>query len=126
MRYVFGFLCVCALCVVPLLGCGETSRDMCEGVSCNDDNECTDDVCNPVTGACEYTPVEDGTACVDGTCLGGICTADETIMEARRIKCFAPLLPHARCGSWEIRTRQPWETISYPLMGIILSTIRSI
>ena len=25
MRYVFGFLCVCALGVVPLLGCSETS-----------------------------------------------------------------------------------------------------
>jgi hypothetical protein len=80
MRYLLGFLCVCALGVVPLLGCGETTRDMCEGVSCNDDNECTDDVCNPVSGACDYTPVEDGTACADGACLGGICTADETIM----------------------------------------------
>ena len=80
MRWLVGFLCVCALCVVPVLGCGETTRDMCEGVSCNDDNECTDDVCNPVSGACDYTPVEDGTACANGACIGGICTADETIM----------------------------------------------
>jgi len=98
MRYVFGFLCVCALCVVPLLGCGETTRDMCEGVSCNDENECTDDVCNLVTGACEYTPVEDGTACVDGTCLGGICTADETIMggPSDQVLCSAS----SQCTVW--------------------------
>ena len=27
MRYLFGFLCVCALGLVPLVGCGETSGD---------------------------------------------------------------------------------------------------
>ena len=27
MRYLFGFICVCALGVVPLVGCGETSGD---------------------------------------------------------------------------------------------------
>jgi hypothetical protein len=27
MRYLFGFLCVCALGVVPLVGCGETAGD---------------------------------------------------------------------------------------------------
>ena len=27
MRYVFGFLCVCALGVMPLVGCSETTGD---------------------------------------------------------------------------------------------------
>jgi hypothetical protein len=27
MRYLFGFLCVCALGVVPLVGCSETAGD---------------------------------------------------------------------------------------------------
>jgi hypothetical protein len=27
MRYLFGFMCVCALGVVPLVGCGETTGD---------------------------------------------------------------------------------------------------
>ena len=27
MRYLFGFLCVCALGVMPLMGCSETSGD---------------------------------------------------------------------------------------------------
>ena len=26
MRYLFGFLCVCALSLVPLVGCGETEE----------------------------------------------------------------------------------------------------
>ncbi len=49
MRWVFGFLCVCALGVVPLVGCGETAAG-CAGVI-------------------------DGTACSDGACLDGACTA---------------------------------------------------
>ena len=48
MRYLFGFLCVCALGVVPLVGCGETAGE-CEGA---------------VNGA----------ACSDGACLDGTCT----------------------------------------------------
>jgi hypothetical protein len=75
MRYLFGFLCVLALGVMPLVGCGETSPNMCEGVSCDDDKECTSDVCDPASGACDFTPVEDGTACTDGACLDGACTA---------------------------------------------------
>ena len=123
MRYLFGFLCVCALGVVPLVGCdilegdcpggcddgkpcthdvcgflgcyhewsdvGTTCNldgvagvcirgvcDLCEGVVCDDGNECTVD-CNPTTGTCDYIPVGDGTPCdfdgLDGVCVGGFC-----------------------------------------------------
>jgi len=73
MRYLFGFLCVCALGAVPLLGCGETSS--CQGVTCDDDEVCTEDACNPANGTCDFTPVGDGTVCADGACLRGDCTA---------------------------------------------------
>jgi hypothetical protein len=51
MRYLFGFLVVCALGVVPLVGCGEGSE--CQS-GCNDGDECTWDMC--VDGACENPP----------------------------------------------------------------------
>ncbi|TNF63264.1 MAG: hypothetical protein EP303_02890 [Deltaproteobacteria bacterium] len=51
MRYLFAFPCVCALTVVPLVGCSETSPNLCEGVECDDDNECTNDVCDPAVRA---------------------------------------------------------------------------
>jgi hypothetical protein len=47
---------------------------LCDGVDCDDQNECTDDVCDPATGLCESTPAEDGTACSVGTCQAGVCT----------------------------------------------------
>ena len=49
MRYLLGFLCVCALGVVPLIGCSETAGE-CEGAA-------------------------NGAACSDGACLDGACTA---------------------------------------------------
>jgi hypothetical protein len=38
---------------------------------CNDGKECTEDTCIGTT--CEFTPIEDGTACADGECLDGVC-----------------------------------------------------
>ena len=35
MRYLFGFLCVCALAMMPLVGCSETASEPCEpGLDC--------------------------------------------------------------------------------------------
>jgi hypothetical protein len=64
---------------MPLVGCSETSPSLCEGVECDDDNECTDDACDPATGMCDNTPVGDGTACGSGACLDGVCTALVTV-----------------------------------------------
>jgi hypothetical protein len=80
MRYLFGFLCVCALGLVPQVGCGETGgTDLCEGVVCDDGNECTLDSCIPADGTCDNGAVPDGTACSDGACLDAVCTALVTV-----------------------------------------------
>ncbi len=87
MRYLFGFLCVCALGVALLAGRGCTlgpffaDGDECaEG--CDDGNECTDDRCHwdagPFGGEyCSNRPVDDGTPCtfdgLAGVCLDGVC-----------------------------------------------------
>ena len=77
--------------------------DLCEGVDCDDDDLCTEDVCNVTDGSCqhtptdcndsnectvdtcdpaagcEYTPAADGSACAEsnecavGQCAGGAC-----------------------------------------------------
>jgi hypothetical protein len=83
MRYLFGFMCVLALGVMPLVGCSDTGGDggtggmpECESArDCDDDNECTEDVCNPSSGLCENTPVRDGSSCAEGRggCFGGLC-----------------------------------------------------
>jgi hypothetical protein len=95
MRYLFGLLCVCALGMVLLVGCSETTGDGgsggaggdggsggaagdggdggsggmpgCESADdCDDKNECTEDVCDTSTGLCEHTSVRDGNSCAAG------------------------------------------------------------
>ena len=87
MRYSFGLLFACALSVLLLGGCGETV--LCEGVVCEDDgNECTDAVCDPATGSCQHTTVEDDTACdfdgLPGLCKAGVC---EDAMLCESVQC---------------------------------------
>ena len=99
MRYLFGFICVLALGVVPLVGCTESGGVPCEDdVDCPDDNnactedycennglcvympvectadfnDCTAEMCDPSVG-CEQTSVADGTQCAGGTCQTGVC-----------------------------------------------------
>jgi hypothetical protein len=82
------WVCMLALLAVPIVGCGETTgaggsggsggtggTDLCEGVGCDDGNECTQDVCDPADGVCDYAPVQDGATCGDGagTCQAGSC-----------------------------------------------------
>jgi hypothetical protein len=87
MRYLFGFLWVCALSALLLVGCG--SEALCEGVVCEDDgNECTSDGCDPATGTCQHTTVEDDTACdfdgLPGLCKAGVC---EDAMLCEGVEC---------------------------------------
>jgi hypothetical protein len=76
MRYLFRFLCVCALGVVPAVGCleGPWFEGPCQGVVCQTDgNECTYEFCS--TGSCVSAPVDHGTGCdIDG--LAGVCVGD--------------------------------------------------
>ena len=53
---------------------------VCTPASCDDENPCTDDVCDPLVG-CANTPItgpcDDGDACTDGdVCVGTVCTGD--------------------------------------------------
>jgi hypothetical protein len=42
---------------------------------CDDQNDCTEDTCDPADGSCAYAPVDDGVSCNDGagTCHQGVC-----------------------------------------------------
>jgi hypothetical protein len=50
---------------------------LCAGVDCENGNECTEDTCDPVDGACVHTNVTDGTSCDFGglprVCASGVC-----------------------------------------------------
>jgi hypothetical protein len=90
MRYLFGFLCVCALGVVPVAGCSEAPEweHPCAGIVCDEGNECTDDgYCDvvsfggPVVGVCFYDPYgKEGLPCdfdgIPGRCNYGVCEED--------------------------------------------------
>jgi hypothetical protein len=74
MRYLFGFLCVCALGLVPSVGCDVLEGD-CPG-GCDDMNPCTYDQCTLF--GCGNIPVADGTSCSpSGVCMDGVCVEPE-------------------------------------------------
>jgi|GEM_PF-1907402 len=57
-----------------------------EAKTCDDQNSCTDDVCDSATGLCANPVLDDGTTCDDGdlcttndTCQNGACTAGEAV-----------------------------------------------
>jgi hypothetical protein len=90
MHYLFRLLCVCALGVVPLLGCGDTTGSggqggmagvnggggysgypsICDEIDCNDGDACTRDLCDPRDGSCGHTPVicDDDNECTHDGC----------------------------------------------------------
>ena len=51
--------------------------DLCEGVVCDDGNECTRDRCDPLSGACSNDDAPNGIACnnCSDTCQSGACDA---------------------------------------------------
>lgn len=78
MHRFIAFMVVLALALVALLiRCGEAGLDRCEGIDCDDENQCTEDLCNPVNGVCANTALADNTACdflgVPGLCMNGLC-----------------------------------------------------
>ena len=50
---------------------------LCATVNCDDQNQCTEDACDPMDGTCGYTNASDGTACnfagLPGVCTAGLC-----------------------------------------------------
>jgi cysteine-rich repeat protein len=72
------------ICVVATDGDNDCDRircttiicpDLCEGVVCDDGNECTRDLCNPLDGSCSNDDAPNGIACSScaGTCQAGVC-----------------------------------------------------
>ena len=79
MRYLFGFICVCALGVVPLVGCSDATKCTNAG-DCDDQNVCTDDRCNahscdyiPNDALCDFDGLDDFFGGLDGICISGVC-----------------------------------------------------
>jgi len=89
MRILFTFMCVLALGVMPMVGCGEGGGEGGSGGTagmpeCEDSDDCLDldDECAIVTcvgGVCEYLLAAYGAACAEsnecavGQCAGGVC-----------------------------------------------------
>lgn len=55
-------------------------QDLCAGVTCNDDNDCTSDECNPLSGECQFSNLVDDTACLEGA---GLCVSGECVDQER-------------------------------------------
>jgi len=88
MRYLFGFLCVCALGMAPLVGCSDAQPECERAADCDDGDDCSVDVCDPANGACSNTPADDGTKCdfdgLPGLCKAGVC---EDAMLCEGVEC---------------------------------------
>ena len=56
---------------------GVCQEDRCAEVECDDDNDCTHDLCNQADGTCSNMPLSDGTVCdfegFPGVCMDGVC-----------------------------------------------------
>ena len=100
-RLVLHWVCVCALVALPVGGCSDETAatggsggmggtggmggaggvDLCEGVECDDFNDCTTEMCDSANGECTTpTPVSDGTECAGGTCHSGGCDLTGTVL----------------------------------------------
>ena len=78
MRALLAWFGVLGLALMVLFArCGEADSDRCEGVECNDQNPCTDDLCDPASGECSYIAVTENAPCdfdgLPGLCRSGVC-----------------------------------------------------
>ena len=63
--------------------CVPNQVDLCEGNTCDDeDTECSDSSCDPGTGQCVATPINEGGACEGGagTCNAGVCEPNAEVV----------------------------------------------
>jgi hypothetical protein len=71
------FVALSLLCIALFVRCGEVGFDPCEGVECDDRNQCTDDSCDVASGVCSYTATPENTPCdfdgLPGLCRSGVC-----------------------------------------------------
>jgi hypothetical protein len=56
---------------------------LCEDVVCSDDNDCTEDVCDPADGSCSFPNETDDTVCEFSSGVGGICDGAGTCEDAK-------------------------------------------
>ena len=64
-------------------------------LDCDDGNECTENICNGLTGVCSHPPKPAGTPCGDGpldACGGEVCNGDGMCVPATP---FCPIRPEA-------------------------------
>jgi hypothetical protein len=98
MRYLFGFLCVCALSVVPLVGCSEATRTCQSHEDCDDGRECSAEYC--IDGLCR----NDLTLCpceapLSDYCSGSDCpTWDQLIVDVLESCPEVQFAEAGRCG----------------------------
>jgi hypothetical protein len=52
VRRVLGLVFVCALSLMPVLGCSEEEPECRTAEDCDDGNECTEDYCSACYGGC--------------------------------------------------------------------------
>jgi len=87
----------------------------CLDVLCDDGDPCTDDSCNPETGACEYTDnthaCDDGDACTeDDTCRYGTCRGTPVICDDGDL-CTSDTCLHGECLYTEVVCQAGWTCI---------------
>ncbi len=70
MRYFVGFGLVLAFGVLPVVGCGDEGPECVQHEDCADEDACTEDKCNQVSGLCEFAEVicDDGSECTVDSC----------------------------------------------------------
>ncbi|GEM_PF-3389950 len=74
------FFSIILILTVILLGC---KKDECKNISCNDNNLCTIDACNPDTGSCTNKPI----SCVNGYYCNQETGKCEIIDKCKNINC---------------------------------------
>jgi hypothetical protein len=85
MHYLLKLTCLCAFGVLFLVACGGSDDGdgltvpLCQGVTCDDSNDCTVDVCDPADGSCINTAQEDDSFCDLGYCQAGECDPIDSI-----------------------------------------------
>ncbi len=115
MHYLLGFLVVCALGVLPLVGCGDEPECR-SAADCDDDNGCTKDHCTD--GECHYTTDEyEGHMCG----LGGRCRDGRCVLEGVRNPISGEECSAAPQGDAQL----PWFLVALVFVGIWRTVRRS-
>jgi cysteine-rich repeat protein len=96
--------------------------DPCEGLVCDDGNECTADYCDPALGQCVFDTAPDGIACdsCNSTCQAGVCDPGVPFTAAQNAQNmpFQGLIRNFN-KSWT----NPYSGFTFALLGPLNSNI---